>query len=84
MKQDFKDFKDSSPCPNKVSALTVNTGKRQILSTVAQTPLTFKQAREQDPKSIMQISHSSITPKTLRPGSVHGYNKICSLWNLLF
>lgn len=38
----------------------VSTGKRQILSTVAQTPLTSKQTREQDPKSIMQIAHSSI------------------------
>lgn len=43
MKQDAKDFKHSSPCPNKVSALMVSTGKRQILSTVAPIPLTSKQ-----------------------------------------
>lgn len=81
MKQDFKDFKYSSPCLNKASALMVSTGKRQILSTVAQTPLTSKQTREQEPKSIMQIAHSSITPRTLRPGSVRGCTKISSLWN---
>lgn len=43
MKQDTKDFKYPSPCPNKVSALMVSTGKRKILSTAAPIPLTSKQ-----------------------------------------